>query len=161
MESALQEPVIAERSCQAQPDLDRVRRGLAPGQGSAQVGLFAREPLLPDLLLRAGQVDLRLLGHRQKIVRMPLVHGRLLAAALQALQPVFAHRLQHVKARFFTRLSHLHQQTRIQQRCHCVQDRNGRPVRWPMGVHHDLGRLQCPVSHEDRELTEDLLLLVL
>ena len=92
---------------------------------------------------------------------MPLVHGRLLAAARQALQPVFAHRLQHEKARFLPLPLHLHQQTRIQQRRHCVQDRNGSTVRWLMGVSHDLGRLHCPAFDEDREPPEDLLLLVL
>ena len=55
-ESSLQQQLSRpdRRRSQAQPDLDRVLRGLAPGQGSAQVNVFAREPLQPDLPLRAG-----------------------------------------------------------------------------------------------------------
>ena len=130
-------PAVGECSSQARPDLDRVLRGLPPGQGSARF-TSSRESRSSQISpLRAGDVGLRLLGHRQGIVRMPLVHRCRLAAALSALQPVFAHRLQHEKTRFLSRLSHLHQQTRIQQRRHCVQDRNGSLVGGPMDLSHE------------------------
>src|SRR2546430_336784 len=75
--------------------------------------------------------------------------------------PFSAPGLHHERRRSPPLPLHLHQQTRIQQRRHCVQDRNGSTVRWPMGVSPDLGRLHCPASDEDREPPEDLLLLVL